>query len=257
MKRKLFAVVGLVALFMGNSTVSQEQVLEIEDQGIERTAAGQEVQGQVNQLHDKTRNLIDDYQAHLKLVQGLKMYNNMLARQLEAQDNEIDTLRNSISEVAIVERQILPMMSRMVDGLEQFIALDVPFLLSEREARVTNLRELLLRADVTVAEKARRVMEAYQIENDYGRTIEAYKGKLDLEGASFDADFLRVGRVALMYRVVGNEDVGFWDTESQSWQGLDGGPWRRHIQQGLKIARQEIAPELISVSINPEREVQR
>jgi len=247
----------LLALSLGANSLAQDQVQEIEQEGLERTEAGKQVQKKVDSLHENTRNLIDEYESHLKLVEGLRMYNNMLAKQLEAQSEEIGLLKNSIADVAIVERQILPLMSRMIDGLEQFVELDVPFLLEERRKRVAKLRELLLRADVTVAEKARRVLEAYQIENDYGRTIEAYKDKLALANASFDADFLRIGRVALMYRIVGNEDVGFWDVESKSWVELDGVPWRRYIEQGLKIARQEIAPELISVSINPKQEVRR
>jgi hypothetical protein len=246
-----------LALLLAVQSAAQDQVQQIEQEGLERTEAGQKVQRKVDDLHENTRGLIDQYESHLKLVEGLRMYNNMLAKQLEGQTEEIGILRNSIADVAIVERQILPLMSRMIDGLEQFIELDVPFLLKERRERVAKLRELLLRADVTVAEKSRRVLEAYQIENDYGRTIEAYKDKLALTDASFDADFLRIGRVALMYRIVGNEDVGFWDVESQAWVELDGVPWRRYIEQGLKIARQEIAPELISVAINPEQEVSR
>ena len=233
------------------------QVPQIEQEGIERAADGQRVQQQVDQLHEKTRNLVDDYYAHLKLVQGLRMYNRMLQQQLNAQDDEIVLLQTSISEVATVERQILPLMSRMIDGLDQFVALDVPFLLEERRKRINGLRALLPRADVTVAEKTRRVMEAYQIENDYGRTIEAYKAKLELPGASFDADFLRVGRVTLMYRVVGSEDVGYWDIAGQAWVPLGSGRWRRYINQGLKVARQEVAPELISVALDSRQEVRR
>lgn len=233
------------------------QVDEIEREGIKRTAAGQAAQGKVDALHRDTRDVVDDYYAHLKLVQGLRMYNSMLQQQLDAQDAEIAILQTSIADVATVERQILPLMSRMVDGLDQFVALDVPFLLDERRKRVAGLRKLLPRADVTVAEKTRRVMEAYQIENDYGRTIEAYKGKLELPGASFDADFLRVGRVALMYRVVGSEDVGYWDAVNKEWVPLSSARWRRYIEQGLKVSRQEIAPELISVALDAKQEVRR
>ena len=251
-------VVGSLSILVWCFTVTaQEKVRQLETEGIERTQSGQQTQQKIDVLHQDTRSLVDQYESHLKLVEGLRLYNGMLQKQLLSQDQEISILRNSIGGVAVVERQILPLMQRMIDGLEQFIALDVPFLLEERTKRTEKLRQLLLRADVTVAEKARRVLEAYQIENDYGRTIEAYKDKLALGDGSFDADFLRIGRVALLYRVVGNEDVGFWDVDSNSWVALDSSPWRRHIEQGLKVARQEIAPELISISLNPEQEMQR
>ena len=240
-----------------STSQAQEKVQELEQQGIERAADGRAVQEQVSNLRDETRSLVDDYYAHLKLVDGLKLYNAMLQRQLDNQTEEISILTNSIADVATVERQILPLMKRMIDGLEHFIGFDVPFLLEERQNRVAELRSLLPRADVTVAEKARRVMEAYQIENDYGRTIEAYRGKLELDTASFDADFLRVGRVALMYRLVGGDQVGFWDQDDNSWVELSSGRWRRYIDQGLKVARQEVAPELISVALDSDQEIQR
>ena len=246
-----------LACLLCSSALAQEQVREIEQEGIERTAEGRAVQKQVDRLHDQSRSLIDEYYAHLKLVDGLKLYNAMLQQQLDNQAEEIQILHKSISDVATVERQILPMMSRMIDGLEQFIGFDIPFLLDERYQRIADLRSLLPRADVTVAEKTRRVMEAYQIENDYGRTIEAYRGKLDLDDASFDVDFLRIGRVALMYRVVGSDDIGVWDQENTGWVSLPSGRWRRHFDQGLKVARQEVAPELITLAVDGSREVQR
>ncbi|MEP5765622.1 MAG: DUF3450 domain-containing protein [Halieaceae bacterium] len=239
------------------AVLAQEQVKQIEQQGIERAAAGAAVQKKVDKLHEDTRSLVDDYYAHLKLVEGLRLYNRMLQQQLDGQAQEIDILQTSIADVATVERQILPLMSRMIDGLEQFVALDVPFLLDERNKRIRGLRALLPRADVTVAEKSRRVLEAYQIENDYGRTIEAYKDKLDLGSATFDAEFLRVGRIALMYQVVGSQDVGYWDSGNLEWVPLSSGRWRRYMNQGLKVAKQEVAPELISIALDSDQEVQR
>ena len=179
----------LLALFLSLSPwvcAAQETVREIEREGLERTAEGSAAQQDIDELHNETRALIDDYHARLKLVEGLRQYNRMLQKQLDDQRDDIATLQTSIADVAVVERQILPLLSRMIDGLEKFVALDVPFLQEERSARTAKLRELLVRSDVTVAEKARRVLEAYQIENDYGRTIEAYKAKLDLVDASFE-----------------------------------------------------------------------
>ncbi len=55
------------------------------------------------------------------------------------------------------------------------------------------------------AERYRRLLEAYQIELDYGRTMISYKGKLE-DGR--EADFVRVGRVSLLYRTADGEEVG-------------------------------------------------
>lgn len=247
----------LLVLVCGPPALAQEQVQQIEQEGIERIGEGQQAQQKVTKLNDDTRVLVDEYYAHLKLVEGLKQYNTMLQKQLDNQDEEIGILQKSIGDVALVERQILPLMLRMIEGLEQFVLLDTPFLLQERMQRIEKLKGLLGRSDVTVAEKTRRVLEAYQVENDYGRTIESYKDKVAIGEGSFDADFLRIGRVGLMYRIVGNGDVGYWDSASGSWLPLDNVPYKRYINQGLKVANQEIAPELISIPVNPGVEVQR
>ncbi len=165
----------------------------------------------------------------------------------------MDLLRRSITDVAVLERQVLPLMLKMINSLEAFIALDVPFLRAERSERIDKLRSLLGRSDVTVAEKCRRVFEAFQIENEYGRTIESYTAKLDLEGASYDAAFLRIGRLGLLYKTVGSNQVGYWDNHTASWQPLERTPWVRLINQSLKVARQEIAPELVHVAVNPSK----
>lgn len=229
---------------------TDRELRAIESEGAERNAERREAQTDVDEVHDATRVLIDDYRAELKIVEGLEVYIAMLEQQIDAQENEIGTLQTSITDVAVIERQILPLIARMVDGLEQFVALDVPFLAIEREKRIADLRELLGRSDVTVAEKSRRVFEAYQIESDYGRTIESYRAKLALGNASFDADFLRIGRVALIYRTVGDQRLGYWDTDSGNWMDLPNSPYRRLVEQGLKVARQEIAPELLTIPLN-------
>ncbi len=232
-----------------SSAAQNSQALDrIEQEGMVRNEERRVAQGEVDELNEETRRLLDDYRAELKIVEGLEVYIDMLGDQLDAQKEEISILQTSITDVAVIERQILPLLSRMIDGLEQFVALDVPFLAQERQTRIGDLRTLLSRSDVTVAEKARRVFEAFQIESDYGRTIEAYRDKLALGGASFDADFLRVGRVALIYRTVGDERLGFWD--GSAWQSLPNSPYRRLVEQGLKVARQEIAPELLTIPLN-------
>lgn len=248
-----FALSGALATI---PVLAQDPVAPVLKEESRRIADNQESQQQVNKVHEKTQDLANEYQNKLKIVDGLKVYNTLLQRQLDAQDREVETLKGSIANATVIERQMVPLLMRMLDGLEEFIALDVPFLLEEREERVAKLRALMERADLTVAEKARRVFEAYQIENDYGRTLEAYKGKLNLPDRSYDVDYLRIGRIALMYRSVGNDRFGHWDTQGRQWVETDQSQFKRNLDTGLKIARQEMAPEMFIVPVPPKTEVQ-
>src|SRR5690606_22361430 len=155
--------------------------------------------------------------------------------------------------VSVVERQILPLMTRMIAGLEQFIELDVPFLLEQRQARVENLRRLLARSDVSTAEQFRNVIEAWQIENDYGSTIEAYTGELQIDGTNREVDFLKIGRVAFMYVTPDGRLAGVWDQRSRQWQPL-GGAEAEEIRRGLRVARGQTTPELLLLPVAPPEE---
>ena len=137
----------------------------------------------------------------------------------------------------------------MLDALEQFIQLDTPFLLKERNERLERLRGMMERSDVSSAEKFRRVIEAYQIENDYGRTIEAYKGTVPIDGNEQEVDFLRIGRVALAYQSVGGGNTGAWDKDTGQWVALDPAEFKNQIADGLRVARKQVAPDLLVVPV--------
>lgn len=169
----------------------------------------------------------------------------------------MQALSDSIANVALIERQIIPLMTRMVDALDEFVKLDTPFLMKERTERVGRLREMMERSDVTAAEKFRRVIEGYQIENDYGRTIEAYRGSTDVNGTELEVDFLRVGRVALLYQTIGGATTGAWDPEADAFVILPPATYQKQVSVGIKIARKQIAPDLLIVPVSaPTRAMQ-
>ena len=221
------------------------QILETQT---ERTLKAQESQVRVDKVVTQTRSMEDQYRANLKEIDGLRIYNKLLELQIENQERVKVDLEQSIANVAIVNRQIVPVMTRMIDSLEQFISLDVPFLNQERTDRVEALKELMSRQDVTVAEKFRKVTEAYQIENDYGRTIETYKDTLDLDGAILELDFLRIGRIALMYQSVDGKISGVWNQDTQSWD--DASSQRNQIKLGLSIAKKQVPPDLVILPVD-------
>ena len=146
--------------------------------GEKRVAEGAAAQKQVDELSDQTEDLASEYKQVTKVVDGLNVYNDLLHKQVDNQLAEIAALTDSIGKVALIERQIMPLMVRMIDSFEEFVRLDVPFLAEERGERLQRLRTMMERSDVTAAEKFRLVLEAYQIEGEYGRTIEAYRGSL-------------------------------------------------------------------------------
>jgi hypothetical protein len=144
----------------------------------------------------------------------------------------------------------------MIDTLDQFVGLDVPFLLEERRKRVAGLREMMDRADVTISEKYRRILEAYQVENEYGRTIEAYRAPMPGADGSRTVDFLRVGRVALLYQTLDARESGMWDPGTKAWALLDDG-YRAPIRQGLRMARKQVAPDLVEIPVPAPQEAGR
>jgi hypothetical protein len=243
-------VVLTAMLLAGFSTASiAATIQEITDAGEARADAGAADQQRIEAIADQTEQIVSDYKTVIKVVDGLKVYNNLLQRQLNNQEDEKIALSESIDNVALIERQIIPLMIRMLDALEEFIALDTPFLEKERTERIGRLRGMMERSDVTAAEKFRRVLEAYTIETDYGRTIEAYKGSVAVDGLEREVDFLRIGRVSLTYQTVGGNSTGAWDNAARAWVELPPATYKAQIAQGLKIARKQVAPDLIVIPV--------
>ena len=150
--------------------------------------------------------------------------------------------------MTVIERQITPLMLRMIDGLEQFVSLDVPFLLEERNARVNRLREIMDRADVAVSEKFSQVLRAYQTENDYGRTIEAYGDSIQVDGTDRIVDVLKVGRISLMYQTADGSETGVYNTSAGAWEKLDDS-YTAPVRTGIRMARKQVSQDLLTVPV--------
>lgn len=246
---RLVLMAGAVASVLGLGAASAGDVDRVIDRGAERIRLAQAAQERVDKIVDETRSLETQYHTVLKEIDGLEVYNDLLRSQVKAQEAEMEDLAGSIDKVTVIERQITPLMIRMIDGLEQFVELDLPFLLEERRKRVADLRALMERADVTVAEKFRRVTEAYQVEIDYGRTMLAYKGTLTLDGATREVNMLRVGRIGLYYQTVDASSTGVWNPGTGAWEALDSSEARNQVRQGLRIANKQVAPDLLLLPV--------
>lgn len=210
-------------------------------------AAVAATQASINKLEDQTRELNNQYANALQELDSLNKYNEQLQQQVNAQEKEKASIQTQLTEIETTNREVLPLMERMVATLDQFVKADVPFLLEERSARVEKLKDMMGRADVAISEKYRRILEAYGIELDYGRTLEAYQGNLG-EGASAQTVlFIRLGRVSLMYQTIDGSDTGYWDASAKQW--VKAPQFKDQIRSALAVARQEGAPDLLRVPV--------
>lgn len=194
---------------------------------------------------------VEQYDRLLRQIDALEVYNALLQRQVEDQGQALTNMQTAMEGVPALERQIPPLLTRMVDGLEQFVELDLPFREDERTERVAELQLMLEDANVSLAQKMRRVLDAYMIEIDYGRVDEAYTGQLELASGIQQVSFLKLGRIALMYQT--NDEAansGVWNHEAGEWREL-GGQHRNSIRQALRMANQTVAPELVLLPLTP------
>ena len=237
---------------LNNTSTSDTSLRHVVNAGQKINQSAAKSQKKVNTLTDQAQTKLQQFHVVTKEVDGLSVYNQQMQTQLNSQLAELDQLARSMEEVSVIERQISPLMARMISTLDTFVNLDVPFLPSERTKRVNDLKTMMNRADIAVSEKFRRVLEAYQIEVDYGRTIEAYSGVLPIDGKTMDVDFLRIGRVSLVYQTRDGSQLGEWkqSTSGQGeWQSLSQ-DYRLGINKSLRIARKQLAPDLILVPIS-------
>lgn len=205
-------------------------------------------QARIDALEEETHKLLNEYKTVLKEIEGLRVYNRQVSKQIQAQEAEMTQLGESIDGATVIERQITPLMLRMIDALEQFVSLDLPFLLNERNERIERLREIMDRADVAVSEQFSQVLRAFQIENEYGRTMETYGDTINIEGVERKADVLKVGRIALVFQTPDGTETGMWNKNTQSWEVL-GDEYTTPVRNGIRMARKQLSVDMLTLPI--------
>ena len=242
----------LLAMCVGGSAslAVAQSIDPIVEVGKQRAVAAKASQAKIDRLADETASLLSDYKTVMKQVDGLKVYNARLERQIANQEKRITDIDASISEASVIQRQIPPLVTRMLDGLEQVIQFDMPFDLDTRLGNIEAVRANMDRSDVTSAEAYRQVLELYSIELQYGRGIESYSDSIDLNGAEREVDILRIGRVALVYQSTDGAETGAWNRETQSWEELAAGDYASAVRKGVRIAKKQATIELLNMPVS-------
>ena len=239
-----FAVISPAAWGQGGAAATSPTV----DATVQSTQAAVAAQTQIDQLDDQTRALLERYRAALWQTQQLNVYAEQIEPLIATQDRERTGLQQQLQLLAGGAPDLMPLMLRMVDSLKRFVALDLPFLLQERQERLDNLQRAMADPSVPQAEKCRRVLEAFRVESDYGRGFGAERMHIQVDGVAKVVDVLRVGRVALLYLTPDGLQTGGWDAAAKQWHAFPAS-YRNAVREGLRIARETAAPEILTLPV--------
>lgn len=246
------SIQSLLCMVILSISVSSAAAQEALQEAVEEQAATQQAsaatQSRIDALDDEARDILNEYRQTMSQISDLEAYNLQLDRLVATQNVELADYERRFEEIEITKRQILPLILRMLEVLDEFVSMDMPFLPEERSMRVASLHELLGRPDVLTSEKYRRVTEAYQIELEYGHTIEGYEGEIEVDGERRTVAFLRYGRLGLYYMTLDGLEIGYWDKQQDRWLQLDN-QYRQGLDRAMRIARKQLPPDLTPLPV--------
>lgn len=244
-KRSLALAVAFCA-----TSISYAQLEDVVNTGEAKVKDAQTSQAKVDKIVDTSQARLVEYRSLLKQVDGLKVYNNQLSTQIESQLALIDKFENSTAQVALIERQMLPLIMKMVESLGDFVDLDLPFHEQERAERILFLEENIEKSEVDISEKFRQVLEVYQIENEYGRKMDSYSQIIKINGQDYDVNVLRVGRIAMVAQTKDTKLSAVYDNATKSWVELDNGTYRNSIKNGIKMANKQASIGVMTLPVS-------
>ncbi|MBV1880946.1 MAG: DUF3450 domain-containing protein [Pseudomonadales bacterium] len=217
-------------------------------EGAKGSDTARQSQKKIDKLSSDTAILLQKYQSANAEIDYLIPHNKQIEGQISGQEISLKDLRNAINEVQAIERQLGPLLIKMVDRLTNFIEIDKPFLLEERRQRITYLRKSLNSHDLSISDKFRQVMDAYEIEMEYGNTLDTYNDTVNIGGQDLEVNILKVGRIAIVFQTADELTSGYWNEDLKQWELLPGS-YRRSIRQGIRLTRNQATTELLLTPI--------
>ena len=238
----------LVALTMLSTFVMASEMELVLEVGRDNTELSAKSQAKIDATESDTDKLINEFKVVSKQVEGLKLYNAQKRIQIQAQLDLMDKYDEQLVQVVIMQRQIPPLAQRMLDGLEKYVNLDTPFHIKERTDRLKLVRDSLSNPKVTASEQVRQILEAFNIEAEYGRKLDAYEETIVIDGTEIVVNILRVGRLGMFYQTKDGRDTGYWDPDTQTWEEISGS-YRTQIRDGIRMAKKEAPIDMLMLPV--------
>lgn len=246
-KLKKLAGVGVAALaitMISGAASAQQQVSRAIGIATSATNAGAAAQSRIDKLDDQKSDIVGDYRAALQEQETVSLNVDQQRIFLQSQQNEIESLQNQIARVGEVQDALLPMMLQMIGNLEKFVDQDIPFKMAARKERIDKLKDIMQDPDVSPSERYRQIINAYQIELAYGNQTESFEGNVMINGSPSKVEFLRIGRIVLVYRDSEGK-LHIWSQAKKDWEPLPKS-YNLDYSTAVRIALEQKSPEVFS-----------
>jgi len=243
-----------LSITLGSTLVFSDQIRPILDVGIERQESETVSQLKIDQMEDDTSLIVNEYKQVSKQVEGLRVYNAQLRKQIQRQEERLKEIDKTLKEAQVMQRQIPPFTRRMLAGVEKSIELDMPFHIAERKERIAFAKSALDNPTVSPAEGLRQVMETFTVEAEYGRKLDAYKDTVEIGGNPTEVNILRIGRLALIAQTADESEALAWDNKNRNWVEL-GTSYRNPTRKGLRIANRMATVDMLEMPVPVAEEI--
>ena len=248
-KKNLIAstIMGAMALSASNFATA-DALTDLQKAEAQIFKASVKSQNKIDSIYEQTQELLAEYRNVVDEAEVLRGYNDHVQRMVDDQKANIASLERQIAGIDKIKQGVVPLMYKMIDTLETFIDLDVPVNLESRKERIAGLRNIMDDSNVTTSEQFRLVLEAYEIEANYGTIFDAYQGELDLNGNKITVDFVHMGRVALVAQSLDYKNAWVWNNQTRSWDEL-GEEYQKTITDTIRMARKQLPMDLTKLPV--------
>ena len=107
--------------------------------------SSKEAQGQIDALDDSTNVIVQEFRQNYQQLIDLTQYNDQLEILIDRQERKMVRVEEDIARISSLTRSVMPLMFKMIDALDTFVELDVPFLIDERSLENTSMVLSILR----------------------------------------------------------------------------------------------------------------
>jgi len=248
-KKSLIATAMVGALALAGSNIAAANALtDLQKAEAKIFKQSAKSQAKVNSIYEQTQELLAEYRNTIDEGDVLRGYNDHVQRMVNDQVENIASLQSQIDGIDQVKQGVVPLMYKMIDTLETFIGLDMPMNIDRRQERVENLREVMTNSNVTTSEQFRLVLEAYEIEAGYGTIFDAYQAEMDFGGTTLTADFVHMGRVALVAQSLDGKRSWLWNNDNRAWEELSD-EYLKPVKDAIAMARKQLPMDLTKLPI--------